>query len=272
MKSRANISQICRYDLGDGQAYFVGSERKTELKGFSSNLGRCLERLHFKGVLIDFGGTLAYVDEVENGRYEEALVSTLKKYGCERQLKDVSSVLASTYVSSTNGELKTPQEFWSLILRKLRIPAQPDLMSGLEAVRNSHISAVWKLYDGVFAVLTILQKKYRLALVSNCAVRTDKLIGSLGLADFFSCTILSYQVGVRKPDKRMYLEALRCLELEAHECIFVADEISDLEGAREVGLKTMLVRQGLSTFQEAKNVNFKPNFQISQISEITRFL
>jgi hypothetical protein len=26
-------------------------------------------------------------------------------------------------------------------------------------------------------------------------------IGSLGLADFFSCTILSYQVGVRKPDK-----------------------------------------------------------------------
>jgi FMN phosphatase YigB (HAD superfamily) len=174
-------------------------------------------------------------------------------------------------VSSTKGELKTPQEFWGLVLRKLRIPAQQDSMSGLEAVRDSHFSAIWKL-DGVFAVLTILHKKYRLALISNCAVGTDKLIGSLGLADFFSCTILSYQVGVRKPDKRMYLEALRCLELEAHECIFVTDEISDLEGAREIGLGTMLVRQGLNTFQEAKNMNFKPDFQISQISEITRFL
>jgi len=242
------------------------------LKGFGIAFGRCLERLHFNGVLIDFGGTLAYLDELENRKYEEALASTLKKYGSERHLKDLPSVLAGTYWRSTKGELKTPQEFWSLVLRKLRIPAQPDLISGLEAVRNSHSPAIWKLYDGVFEVLSILQKKYRLALVSNCAVGTDKLIDSLGLADFFSCTILSYQVRVRKPDKRMYLEALRCLKLEAHECIFVADEISDLEGAREIGLGTMLVRQGLNTFQEAKNMNFEPDFQINQISEITRFL
>jgi len=245
---------------------------KLELKGFSSAFGRCLERLHFKGVLIDFGGTLAYLDELENRKYEEAIASALKKYGCERHLRDLPSVLAGTYFSSTKGELKTPQEFWSLVLRKLRIPAQPDLIGGLEAVRNSRFPAMWKLYDGVLEVLSVLQKKYRLALVSNCAVGTDKLMDSLGLADFFSCTILSYQVGVRKPDKRMYLEALKCLKSEARECIFVADEISDLEGAREIGLRTMLVRQGLNTFQEAKDMNFKPNFQISQISEITRFL
>jgi FMN phosphatase YigB (HAD superfamily) len=77
---------------------------------------------------------------------------------------------------------------------------------------------------------------------------------------------------VRKPDKRMYLEALKCLELEAQECVFVADEISDLEGARENGLKTMLVQQGHSTFQEAKDLNFKPDFQITQISELTKIL
>jgi HAD superfamily hydrolase (TIGR01509 family) len=228
--------------------------------------------LHFKGVLIDFGGTLAHIDELENRRYEEALASTLEEYGYKRHLKDLASVLASTYLSSTKGELETPQEFWSLVLRKLGIPVQQDLTGKLEAVRCSHMSAIWKLYDGVLAVLAILQKKYRLALVSNCAVGTDKLIGSLGLAGFFSCIVLSYQIRVRKPDKRMYLEALGCLELEAHECIFVADEISDLEGAREIGLGTMLVRQGLSTFQEARNMNFKPDFQVSQISEITKFL
>jgi HAD superfamily hydrolase (TIGR01509 family) len=227
--------------------------------------------LHFKGVLIDFGGTLAYIDELENRRYEEALASTLEEYGYKRHLKDLASVLSSTYLSSTKGELETPQEFWSLVLRKLGIPVQQDLTGKLEAVRCSHMSAIWKLYDGVLAVLAILQK-YRLALVSNCAVGTDKLIGSLGLAGFFSCIVLSYQIRVRKPDRRMYFEALGCLELEAHECIFVADEISDLEGAREIGLGTMLVRQGLSTFQEARNMNFKPDFQVSQISEITKFL
>ena len=228
-------------------------------------------RLHFKGVLIDFGGTLAYLGELENRRYEEALVSTLENHGYER-LEDISGALASTYVSSTKGEQKTPEEFWSIVLRKLEVSARQDLMNELEALRNTHISSIWKLYDGASASLAILRKKYRLALVSNCAVGTDKLIDSLGLADFFSCIILSYQVGVRKPDKRMYLEALSCLKLEAHECIFVADEISDLEGAREIGLKTMLVRQGLDTFQGAENKNFKPDFEISQISEIARLL
>ncbi len=228
--------------------------------------------MHFKGVLIDFGGTLAYIDELENRRYEETLASALEEHGCKPHLEDLTSALASTYFASTKGELKTPQEFWSLVLKKLRVPRQQDLMAELEAIKDSHTSATRKLYEGVPAVLATLQKKYKLALVSNCAVGTDKLINALGLADFFTCTILSYQIEVRKPDKRMYLEALKCLELEAHECIFVADEISDLEGAKEIGLKTMLVRQGLNTFQEAKNTNFKPDFQTSQISEITKFL
>ena len=228
--------------------------------------------MNFKAVLIDFGGTLAYLDEVENRRYEETLVATLKKYGYERHLSEVDSVLASICVNSTKGELETLQEFWSLVLRKLRIPERPELIDEMENVRNSNAAAIWKLYDGVFGALSILKKKYKLALVSNCAVGTDKLVDSLGLARFFSCIILSYQVGVRKPDKRMYLEALGCLGLEAQKCVFVADEISDLEGAREIGLETILVRHGPSTFQEAKDLDFKPDFQINRISEITKFL
>jgi putative hydrolase of the HAD superfamily len=231
--------------------------------------------LIFKGVLIDFGGTLVYLDEIKFGEYEAALVSTLRKYGYERHLKDLSAVLASIYVNSSKGELKTPQEFWSLVLKKLRIRERSELIDAVQLVRSNYEGTMWKLYDEVLETLTILRKKYRLALVSNCAVGTDRLIRSLGLADFFGCIILSYQVGVRKPDKRVYLEALRCLELEAKECVFVADEISDLEGAREIGLKTILVRQGLhpvNTFQDAKDRNFKPDFQISRISEVTKIL
>jgi HAD superfamily hydrolase (TIGR01509 family) len=228
--------------------------------------------LIFKGVLIDFGGTLAYLDEVEFREYEEALVVALKKYGYERCLKDVASVLAGIYLKSSKGELKTPREFWNLMLVKLDISEQSGLTDILQSVRNNHETMMWKLYDEVPATLSILQKKCKLALVSNCAVGTEKVIRSLGLADFFDCITLSYQVGVRKPDKCIYLEALRCLGFEANECVFVADEISDLEGARGVGLKTILVLQGHNTFQEAKDLNFRPDFQITQISEVTKIL
>ena len=262
-----NKQTLAEDDTGKLISQKTREELRAGVLSFERGVG-----LHFKGLLIDFGGTLAYLDELENKRYEEALVSALEKYGRKRLLKEVDDALAGTYVSSTRGELKTPQEFWGQVLRKLEVSAEQDLVSELEAVRRRYISSIWKLYDGVCAALAVLRKEYRLALVSNCAVGTDELIESLGLDDFFSCKILSYQVGVRKPDKRMYLEALSCLKLEAHECVFVADEISDLEGAREIGLGTMLVWQGLDTLQGARNANFKPEFEISRISEITRLL
>jgi len=226
----------------------------------------------WKGVLVDFGGTLAFLDEIENQQYETALLSVLRKYGYEGPLNDLSSVLASIYFESTTGELKTFREFWILMLRKLGMREDPRLLVELQEVRDNYATKIWKLYDGVLAVLTMLKEKYKLALVSNCAVGTDKLIHFLELDNFFTCNILSYQVGVRKPSERMYLEALKCLRLEAQECVFVADEISDLEGAREIGLVTILVRQGSSTFQDAKNMNFKPDFQIRQIAEVTKIL
>jgi putative hydrolase of the HAD superfamily len=226
----------------------------------------------WKGVLVDFGGTLAFLDEMKNQQYDTALLSVLRKYGYTGPLEDLSSVLANIYLNSTTGELKTLQEFWSLMLRKLGMPEDPKLLVDLQEVSDNYATKMWKLYDGVLATLATLKEKYKLALVSNCAVGADKLIHSLGLDNFFRCNILSYQVGVRKPNKRMYCEALRCLKLEAKECVFVADEISDLEGAREIGLATILVRQGSSMFQEAKDVNFKPDFQISQIADVTKIL
>ncbi len=225
-----------------------------------------------KGVLIDLGDTLAYLDEAKNREYEVALLAALKKHGYERHPEDLASALASIYYSSTKGELKTHQEFWTVMLRKLGIPQRRALIEALQDVSNSHADKVWKLYDKVPETLTILKEKYELALVSNCALGTDKTIHALGLAGFFSCIILSYQIGARKPDKRVYLEALKCLGLKAEECAFIADEISDLEGARETGMKTILIRQGLSTLKDAKNANFKPDFQISQISEVTKVL
>jgi len=228
--------------------------------------------LSFKGVLIDFGDTLVHVDKEGNRRYEEALLSTVRKYGHQGNLGDLSSILAGAYGNSTKGEVKNLQEFWKLFLTKLGIPEQTALLEDLEEVRSNHAVAAFKLYDGVFSILSNLQRKYKLALVSNCTIGMRDIIDALGLAGYFSCIILSYEVRVRKPNRLIYLEALKKLNLEPHECIFVADEISDLEGARAVGLKTLLVRQGSLTFHEAGDQNFKPDYQCNSISKTTKFL
>jgi putative hydrolase of the HAD superfamily len=90
----------------------------------------------------------------------------------------------------------------------------------------------------------------------------------LNLNRYFSNIILSYKIGARKPGRLIYTQALEVARLKPEECMFIADEISDLEGAREIGIKTLLVRQGKSTLSEARNPDFKPDLECSRISEV----
>ncbi len=228
--------------------------------------------LDLKGVLIDFGDTLAYIDKERNRKYEGALFSIVKKYGYQKSLDEFRSSLGKTYWNSTKGEIRNFQEFWKVFLKSLGVSSGVALTRELEEVRRRDYNSIFKLYERAVLVLSSLKKKYKLALVSNCAVGLSDVLQALKLASFFECTILSYKVGVRKPDCRIYVEALRCLKLEPVTCIFVSDEITDLEGARELGLKTLLVRQGPHTTHEAKDPNFKPDFECNNISEITKFI
>jgi len=228
--------------------------------------------VELKGVLIDFGDTLAYIDDKGNREYHEALLSMVRNFGYREDLKELTRALNDAIWNSMKGEFKNMKEFWERFIKNLDISIKPVIIDNLENVRSRHSSVVFQLYEGALSVLTELHGKYRLALVSNCAIGTFNVIKALGLTRFFKCIILSYEIGVRKPHRLMYLEALRCLGLEPDDCIFVADEISDLEGAGEVGMKTLLVRQGSRTFHDAKDPDFQPDFQCNNISEIIGLL
>ena len=62
------------------------------------------------------------------------------------------------------------------------------------------------------------------------------------LRERLDAVIFSYQVGVRKPDSRIYERALDCIDTRSGDAIFVGDGGSDEHrGARAVGMKTVLV-------------------------------
>ena len=229
--------------------------------------------MKLEGVLIDFGDTLAHINEEGNRKYREAIFSVVNKSGYRGDFEELSLAFDDLIWNSMKGEIESLTEFWLQLLTNLRIEAKPiPLIEELEDVRSRYLGVVFKLYDGSLQVLAVLQKKFKLALVSNCAIGTSDIIENLGLTSYFDCISLSYKVGVRKPDKRIYLEALRCLRLKPEACIFVADEISDLEGACDLGLKTLLVRQGSFTIFDAKNPDFIPDFECDRILDISNLL
>jgi putative hydrolase of the HAD superfamily len=225
-----------------------------------------------KGVLIDFGDTLAYTDKRAYDTYVQEIFALVQKDKHGVSFDYTKSTFTSLYRRSSTGEIKNLQEFWSVFLQKLGIFDKKGLINELNQARNRFYIPAVRLYDGVASTLSVLQKKYMLALVSNCGVGTFDVIKALGLTRFFDVIVLSYEVGVRKPDERIYVEALKRMELKGDECVFVADEISDLEGARRLGMRTMLVRQGVSTFCEAEDLGFKPDFEVERVAQIVDFL
>jgi putative hydrolase of the HAD superfamily len=229
--------------------------------------------LDLDGVLIDFGDTLAYFREGGFRMYEEALLAIFREHKYQGSFKHMHRIFRELISGSSSGEFGSLHEFWGLFLEKLSINDKSGTpIRKLEEARIHYSPKIFDLYEGTFQVLSTLQKKYHLALVSNCAIGTSDVIKALDLKKFFELIVLSYEVGVRKPDRRIYLEALHGLKLEPEKCIFVADEISDLEGARGVGLKTLLVKQGSLTTHDAEDPDFNPDFQCRHIAEITEFL
>ena len=228
--------------------------------------------MKLKGVLIDFGDTLACIEDNSDRKYREGLLSILIKHGKRVDLNDLTLALEPVYGRSSRGEVKDFKEFWELVLAHLNLIAEPELIRELDDFRSRNFVTIFTLYEGAMWVLPILKRKYTLALVSNCSIGMRDVIRSLGISSFFKGIVLSYEVGVRKPDRRIYIWALQSINLAPNDCVFVSDEISDLEGAREVGLKTLLVRQGSLTTYEAKEADFAPDFQCDSISEITKVL
>jgi epoxide hydrolase-like predicted phosphatase len=74
----------------------------------------------------------------------------------------------------------------------------------------------------------------RTALVSNSWRRADYL----QLRDF-DVVVLSQEVGIRKPDERIYAIALERLGLPAERCVFVDDLGGNLKPAKALGMSTI---------------------------------
>jgi 2-haloacid dehalogenase len=86
---------------------------------------------------------------------------------------------------------------------------------------------------------------YRLAVLTNSPTDTAELgLRTAGLRDHFEHVIGTDQVGVFKPDARVYHHGLATIGAEPSEATMVAAHWWDLRGAREVGMLVAWVGRG----------------------------
>ncbi|OOC62483.1 HAD family hydrolase [Paenibacillus ihbetae] len=91
----------------------------------------------------------------------------------------------------------------------------------------------------ILEMLGLLKKRgIKLGLISNCTEEEIIHFSRSPLADCFDDVIFSYEVGMAKPQKEIYLMACQRLGVAPEASIFVGDGGSDeLRGARDAGLR-----------------------------------
>jgi len=91
-----------------------------------------------------------------------------------------------------------------------------------------------------------LAESYKIAVLTNENTRTQLLkLASFAPDDrFFSLIVTSEEMGVEKPDFRVFAEVLRRLNFDADQCLMIGDDpVADLIPARDLGMHTVMTTE-----------------------------
>ena len=129
--------------------------------------------------------------------------------------------------------------------------SSPELIGTLVALERAFTETGVELWEDSLPVVHELRARgVRTALVSNCSHSTRGIVDRLGLDDAFDEVILSFEVGLRKPDPAIYREALRRLGAEPEHAVFVDDQPEYCDGAAAIGIETYLIDRSGDATQE----------------------
>ena len=107
------------------------------------------------------------------------------------------------------------------------------------------------LYPETKELLAFLQAKgYGIGAIANQPPGTEDRLRAFGIREYFGVVTASAEFGAAKPDKRIFLEALRQAGCEPQDAYMIGDRLdNDIYPAAELGMKSVWVRQGFSVYQ-----------------------
>ena len=142
----------------------------------------------------------------------------------------------------------TEDQHWDNVIRRLHLPG-----SKTQSVRDDFFAG--DIIDTqLLAYLRSLRGKFKVGLISNAWSGLRNYIVERKFEDVFDAMIISAEVGVMKPDARIYHIALDKLGMHPSESVFLDDFPENIEAAREVGMQVIHFIQPEQALKELKRM------------------
>jgi putative hydrolase of the HAD superfamily len=184
-------------------------------------------------ILFDAGGTLILQDPDEMGRLLGAVIDPARAHHAHYHAM-------AEYSDLRLAGQDVDWDWW--LERYYTILGVVD--PHLAGERTDRGFGLWSLpIEGVAATIDHLKEAgVRVAVVSNSDGSVRGALGRAGLLELFEFVIDSHEVGVSKPDPRIFQAALAHMGLEPSNAWYVGDSVfHDVNGARAAGLSRALL-------------------------------
>ncbi|MFH1865822.1 MAG: HAD-IA family hydrolase [Candidatus Eisenbacteria bacterium] len=198
-----------------------------------------------RGVFFDAGNTILFPDYYIYRDICEALGVGVTIEGIVQAEAAARSAFDSSVAGSPGAEV---HGFWSIyytpFFELLGIPEEtiPDAIE-MTRVANDTGLGIWKEpVEGLDDTLDELAAQdLSLGIISNSDGRLEWRLDEIGILDRFDFVIDSAIVGISKPDRRIFEDALNRSSLSPEEAIYVGDYYEvDVRGARAAGMLPVL--------------------------------
>jgi putative hydrolase of the HAD superfamily len=218
----------------------------------------------YRAVLIDLYDTLAYSQWPWLKEEMAKLLGVTPK-----AVGDAMTVTRPRRSTGAFADVEGDTRNW---LDVLHIEADDALVEQLVNMEVEAMRVGVILYEDSLPVVHDLRSRgIQTALVSNCSHSTRPVVDRLKLEEAFDAVVLSFEVGSRKPEPAIYLEALARLGLkrdDAPDCLMVDDQAEYCDGASAVGLQARLIIRPDATPDEGVSLDSRGHAVITSLTDI----
>lgn len=127
------------------------------------------------------------------------------------------------------------------VFDQLGLDADPQTIIGLR--RDWTRDSIVPRPDAVSTLEELRRRGHKLGLITVCSTDIPELWEASPFGGLFNATVFSCEVGISKPDPRIYELCCEQLDVEASDCLFVGDGANyELPGAEKVGMTALQLR------------------------------
>jgi len=182
------------------------------------------------------------------GRLEDILDGVSSKLGID---KSVFKGLESHYkAKALTGEMKHAKYLQML---KDKTGLEQSIEDLLHIWKETYLKLLPK-NEELLNKIKELKKTCPVGLISNINEFHASINYERNLFEPFEPCLLSCEVGIAKPDKRIFELALKKIGLPANECLYIDDRIEHLRTAKQLGFKTIQFTETKKAIKEIEQL------------------